>query len=359
MANSKMTIEEARMRMNPVPAPEFWVGSWEKHQARLNDRSSSQLREIARSPGGRPIHAVFYGESEDSAQCANYNSACGGGNPECYRNKTERQRPVVLFVGPVHGHEVEGLTGIHNLMHIIDTGADLRGKKWQVLATLVARCRLILVPCGNPDGLYRFEPDSLVDSGIDDLLFWGQGTHADGRFWGYPGCKLQHPMSGRDVGFLGCYFNDQGINPMHDEFFDPMGTEALAIIRLARIEAPDMIPLMHSHEAPPLILPTNWMPLEVKERIDSWSEHFANCLAGAGYQSHAIIKTMPQVCGAPPLNLTEALHHASGAVSATYESPHGLIDRCRIDHDGILDTQLLFFQATLKEALAMRSAEQS
>ena len=60
----------------------------------------------------------------------------------------------------------------------------------------------------------------------DDLRFWGQGTWKDGTLCDWPACKRQHPMAGENIGFLGCYFNDAGINPMHDEFFAPMSPEA-------------------------------------------------------------------------------------------------------------------------------------
>ena len=42
-----------------------------------------------------------------------------------------------------------------------------------------------------------------------------------------------------DVGILGAYFNDDGVNPMHDDFFLPMASETEAILRLAREEARD------------------------------------------------------------------------------------------------------------------------
>jgi hypothetical protein len=55
-----------------------------------------------------------------------------------------------------------------------------------------------------------------------------------------------------DVGILGAYFNDDGVNLMHDDFFLPMARETDAILRLARGEAPDVAVSLHSHESPPV-----------------------------------------------------------------------------------------------------------
>lgn len=353
----QMTLDEARLRMNVIPAPGFWVGGWQRHEKLLETISVGVIEEIARSPGGRPLHAITYAETEPQPRLANYNSACAGGGPKAYCDKAKRVKPVVFIVGPVHGHEVEGLTGIHNLMHLLEKGTDMRGQGFPRLAALAARCRLVFVPCGNPDGLVRFEPDSLVGGQFSDVRFWGQGTHADGRFWGWPGCKLLHPMSGDDVGFLGCYFNEEGINPMHDEFFAPMGKEAPAILRVAQCEAPDLAVVMHSHQNSAAILPARGVPLAIQEHIASLSRHLANALRSAGFEISSIAEAVPETPGSTSLralNLTEAIYHISGAVAATYESPHGLADGCQIDHDGILDTQMLCFQSTFEVALEMK-----
>jgi predicted acyltransferase len=46
-----------------------------------------------------------------------------------------------------------------------------------------------------------------------------------------------------DVGILGGYFNDNGINIMHDDFFMPMIEETNAILKVVRDEARESIAL--------------------------------------------------------------------------------------------------------------------
>ena len=67
------------------------------------------------------------------------------------------------------------------------------------------------------------------------------------------------------VGFLGAYFNDGGVNLMHDEFFAPMAEETKALLRIARQEAPDFILNLHSHGAAPQVLATSYVPQLHKE----------------------------------------------------------------------------------------------
>ncbi|PYI84542.1 MAG: hypothetical protein DME26_13080, partial [Verrucomicrobia bacterium] len=65
------------------------------------------------------------------------------------------------------------------------------------------------------------------------------GVKPDGTNHSWPYVKRIHPMRGPDVATLGAYWNDEGINLMHDEWFDPMAGATRALFRLAREEAPD------------------------------------------------------------------------------------------------------------------------
>ena len=86
---------------------------------------------------------------------------------------------MVYFVGPVHGHEVEGLTGLMNLIEVMETGRDLRGRDQPELRPSGEQCRLLIVPSGNPDGTARFEPRSIQGMPLDEFQFWSMGTWSD------------------------------------------------------------------------------------------------------------------------------------------------------------------------------------
>ena len=351
-----MTIEQARQRLSGVRPPAFWVGDADRLERVLARLARGTARELCRTPGGRPLLMVEYGEKEALEQGANYNSAIGGRDPDAFAARGRRARPVILLIGPVHGQETEALAGLANLMYVLETGSDLEGKRHPALREKALGCRLLIVPVGNPDGLARFEPGSLAGMTRADVRFWGQGTHADHRFCGWPECKRLHPMRGG--AFLGCYFNDDGVNPMHDEFFAPMGPEAPAILRLAKSEAPDIAVSLHSHAAAPTILRPAWTPLETQERARLLGEQLVRGLEARGLPAGKLpgvgAETGP-ICA--PFNLTSALHHICGCLAITFECPHGLrdADACRVDQRRIVDIQLTLYEILFEHALAARS----
>jgi len=247
----KLTYEEAKARILDQELPDFWIGSVDGLADRWKQLQHGEATRIATSPGGRALHLITFGQRESVPHKANFNSAVGGKDLAAYMDKKARAKPVVFFVGPVHGHEVEGLTGLVNLIEIMETGKDLRGKDQATLRQLGERCRLLIVPAGNPDGIARFEPRTCRGMTLHEFQFWGQGTWSDDTIAVWPVSKRQHPRVGPEIGWLGCYFNDEGINPMHYEFFAPMGPEAPAILKVALQEGPDVAVSLHSHGSAP------------------------------------------------------------------------------------------------------------
>ncbi|MFQ6096319.1 MAG: M14 family zinc carboxypeptidase, partial [Armatimonadota bacterium] len=312
---------------------------------------------IATTPGRRPMHLVAYGDREEVSRLSNFNSAVGAREPSAYVDKAARKKPVILFVGPVHGHETEGLTGLCNLTSIMETGRDLGGNERSDLQALGRQCRLLIIPAGNPDGIARFEPRALQGMQNEDVRFWGQGTWSDDTFCGWPQCKRQHPMRGDNVGFLGCYFNDAGVNPMHDEFFAPMGPEAPAILRVAMEEGPDLAVSLHSHESAPAVLRPAYVTMEAQEEVRQLADELYALLKERGLPHGGIPAVKADGGEHPaPFNLTSAIYHVSGATSFTFECPHGLVGdkSCRVSLAQILEIQLTLYEAMMRHALEQK-----
>jgi len=354
-----MTTEEAIARIPDRELPAFWVGDVATIARRCASLKQAEVRVIATSPGSRPLYLVAYGEREVVPARANFNSAIGGRDPAAFVDKAARRRPVVLFVGPVHGQETEGLTGLANLIEVMETGHDRRGQPQPALQELGRRCRLLIIPDGNPDGLARFAARTLQGMEADDIRFWGQGTWADGSLCSWPECKRQHPMAGPNVGFRGCYFDDAGVNPMHDEFFNPLGPEAPAILKVAQREGPEMAVSLHSHAGNPTVLRTAFVPLEVQEQArDLARDYYALC-DERGLPHGGLYEAQPEKGPVPaPFNLTSALYHISGANAFTFECPHGVRGEkaCQVSLEQILEIQLALYEAMLRWALARRPA---
>ena len=356
-----MGLATAQENGDPAPPedlPEFWRSTLGHVDREVAAVRAGTVETLAVSPGGRPVYVVRYGERDDLHSQANYNSAVAARNPAFFAAKDETTKPVVLFLGPVHGQEVEGIVGLVNLIRVAETGADHRGRKWPGLKRRLELFRVLIVPSANPDGRARCPYDSFVGVPTRTMTKYGQGTRRDGSLYGWPGAKAVHPMKG-DVGILGAYFNDDGINPMHDDFFLPMAEETRAILRLARKEAPDIAVSLHSHESPPAVLQVSYVPVFMKERVRDLSRRVKKRYEREGLPYGSIVA--PHVEDehpgpTPSFNLASALHHVSGAMAFTFECSHGSTGErgTPVSHEQILDVQLLLYDEMLRYVLENR-----
>src|SRR5687768_18582811 len=73
--------EEGGRRFPQAATPSFWKGRVGEIEAAVAAVKKGRVRVIARSPGGRPVHLVEYGERTVRLGAANYNSAAGAGDP--------------------------------------------------------------------------------------------------------------------------------------------------------------------------------------------------------------------------------------------------------------------------------------
>jgi len=348
---------------NPAPLPAFFASTLSEIDREIGNLVIGEVRTVATSPGGLPVYAVTYGAAEEQHSRANYNSAVAAGDPRNYADRDSRSKPVVFFLGPVHGHEVEGIVGLVNLIHVAETGKDRRGQDRSSLQDKIKRCRVIIVPCGNPDGRLRCPYDSFLGLPVDLMTKYGQGTRTDGSSWGWPGVKAVHPMQG-DVGILGAYFNDEGINMMHDDWFSPMARETEAILEIVRSEAPDMAVSLHSHHQTSRILQANYVPWFMKMKIDTLTRRLNRRYASAGLPSVPddwISLPAVEDETAPPgasFNLISAMHHVSGTMAFTFECCHGTINENQPDppvsYSDILDIQLHLYEEMLDYILENR-----
>jgi hypothetical protein len=356
LGGSVLALVSARDLRADMP-PSFWKSRLTDVGEAVKRVKRGRSRTLARSVGGRDIALVSYGERARRQLAANYNSACAGGDPASYVRKDGRQPPVVLLLGPVHGAEFEGVVGLVNLIEVAETGKDLRGRAWEELAGNLARCRVLIVPSGNPDGRARCQFDSWVGVDLATNERIGMGTRPDGSSYHWPEVKRVHPMRGEAVGTLGAYFNDDGVNLMHDDWFAPMAPETGAFLTLAREEAPDYLVSLHSHASDPSIEPTAYVTRKVKETIKAVGDRVQRRYADAGLP-HRTGGPAPREDGTgfppPSFNLASALHHACGGVAFVFECPVGVRDDPypKWTHEQLLDVQLLFFDELFRFAVA-------
>lgn len=306
----------------------FWKTKPADVEAMLDDAKLGKVHTLCKSAGEHTIRYITYGEPVDYSRQANYSSACGAKDTRYYADR-EGKRPTILLLGATHGQEMEGVAALMNLICLLETGLDLRGKAVpELIDTFAASdCRLIIIPIYNYDGRVRCLTDSMIGEPLDSLRYHGQGTWKDGSLCGWPECKAIHPIKDA-AGFLGAYYNDDGVNLMHDNFFSPMAEETKALLALCDREAPECIIGLHGGDnCTNVLLQPDYVPLETKEGVYRLASAVAEYQEAHGLKSN--VESVNEHIGMPPpsFNLTTALHHVCGAVSSTYESNEGLSDK--------------------------------
>ena len=349
-----MVADRALALSAPPPLPDFWQSRIADVDRAVAGVKKGHARVLAKSAGGRNIHLVTYGERQDLPSSANYNSACGGQDPASYRRKDGKQRPVVLLLGPVHGQEFEGVTGLNNVLAVAETGLDLRGRAWPRLAANLQRMRVLIIPLANPDGRARCPVDNWI--GQESALYQrvAMGTRPDGASYEWPFVKRLHPMRGAAVRTLGAYFNDDGVNLMHDEWFAPMAAETRALLRLAIEESPDFIVSLHAHGSAPSVEQTAYVPMMVKKSIEEFGVRLYARYAKSGLPARkAPAPAQPDGAVFPPpsFNLASALHHACGAVAFVHECIAGVSPGPALTLENLLDVEMILFDELFEFAL--------
>lgn len=286
------------------------------------------------SAGRRPLTLFAYGERQLQSVRANYSAACGGLDAKCYVDRRDK-KPVILLVGAVHGQETEGVAALMHLLSLMEGGRDLDGESHDSLLEAVEKVRLLILPLANPDGRARMKPQTVVGLTNDELRYWGQGTWKDGSLCGWPECKKIHPIAGA-VEFLGGYFNDDGINLMHDQFFKPMAQETRLLLELMETEQVDCVLQLHGgSNSVSALLQTAYVPREINEAIAELQKR-CNAVGEPMGLPFSPAKLPEKESGETPpsFNLASALHHVNGAISAVFES-----NECIIDYPGIKQTR--------------------
>jgi len=342
-----------------LPVPSFWKTDLDTIDRLARNARRAEVRELARSAGNRPVYAFSYGEKQRIDRRANYNSACGAQERRWY-DGFEDKKPAVILVGAVHGSETEGVAALVNLMELMENGRDLRGDAWPDLTAAAEKVRLVIVPAANPDGRARVEPAAMIGCTGSELRYWAQGTWRDGTLMEWPGCKQRHPVRGYTQ-FMGGYFNDDGVNLMHDNFFHPMARETQALLDLAEEEQADYILLLHggSNSLADLLMPA-YVPLEIQQKLHRLACTCDRCARaeGLGFRIRSVQTERERGETPPSFNLVSALHHVCGGAACTFESNEHVADEPgpHQSHEEIYRSHLILFEQCFRQALAEKES---
>ncbi|MBT4501925.1 MAG: hypothetical protein HOC74_29605 [Gemmatimonadetes bacterium] len=332
-------------------APDFWKSTWDDVNAYIDTIKKGQVWEIGRSQGGHPLRAVAYGEKEPIDRKTTYSSAIASGHPEDFYDPEQRKKPTLVIFSAIHAAEIEGTVTCLNFAHLMETGTDLRGRRWDELRELAEQLRVVMVPLAQPDGRIRSGVHNLIGGSVDDLYYYGQGVFKNGEILRWPECKRLQPVPVDEMKYLGGYYNDAGVNIQHDDFFSPdMAPETRALIDLVRDETPDCFITLHSCGSGPfLIAPENLISQQCQFHQAQVGALIADRHRRDGLRPGGGTRTEPR----GGFYFHTALYHTSGALPLIFEYPHGL-DMKPFSFDEILDVGLGLFEEVIRYGVTCR-----
>ncbi|MBC7915346.1 MAG: hypothetical protein H7Y07_14625 [Pyrinomonadaceae bacterium] len=340
--------------------PPFWLSTVEDVNSFLKKNiHKGKVEVIGTSAGGRPIHGVLYGQSRQGKGTTTFSGSLGFGDVGTYRGP-DHNKTVYMAISSVHGGEFEGIVGMINLLSILETGKDLRGKEWPDIVNSFQKLdRVILVPIVNPDGRSRIPIKMETHKGANGNVheYLNTGGNAEGKITGWPKIKKFIPMDFSLPSFPGGYPNDAGVNIQHDDFFGKRQPETQALFNITAQEKPDLILNMHTGAVYPHVIRAYLEP-SLSTPFDTLFNFVHTALAKNGLQktNDVTMEANPRLAAGPVgYNLDGALNLNSGTLSVLIESPsHGFSGK---NSDGelvtftpemLLNAQLLCHQEAMR-----------
>jgi hypothetical protein len=335
----------------PETIPGFWVSSY-VDVGRFLDASvkKGKVRTIGQSAGGRPIRAVVYGRARGGKGTTTFSGSLGYRDFRAWVGP-DYAKKVYLGMASVHGGEFEGIVGIVNLIAVLETGADLRGRAWPgTRAAAESLDRIILIPILNVDGRSRVPIRMGVHRGTDETIpeYLNTGGWPDRSLLGWPGCKEFIPLDFARTQFPGGYPNDAGVNVQHDDFLGRPQPETRALLDLVAEERPDLT--MNMHTGATFMEPLrSFLEPALTPAFEGLYRRIKTTLTRAGLQAtdDAVIEADPARQRISVFNLDSALNLQCGSLSVLVESPsHAFSKALRKDQpfvhtpDHLLDAQL-------------------
>ena len=331
-----MRRAKGRGRIDTRRAPEWWLSRPDEVEAYLRSLKGVEVREIARSPGGRPVIAACYGEREDlpGQTCRSLASSLGGGGVDAFYGEGTRQRQGFTFVGAAHGTEFEGTVAALNFLNVVVKGKDLRGRKWPRMAEAGRALRIVIVPFLNIDGRDRYSRiRHFVNADPEDYQGVSQGYWKSGERLVYPKSKRYWPVPPDQVERMGSYYNDAGYNLVYDFGFGDDGQpETRGLVRFLKEEMPDCVLCSHTNNGNLLQQASCFVPEHYRAR----THQIGGCVGARCHREGMKKFGLPRLFYPYAFYQTDMIYHVCGALSFIVEFPCGWMN-LPDNHDEVLD----------------------
>ena len=309
----------------PNEIPTFWVSTVDEVVAFLKKTvKKGTLEVIGKTAGNRPIYAVKYGQGRQGKGTTTLSGSLSFGNVGAYRGE-DNDKTVYMSMAGVHGGEFEGIVGLVNLISVLETGKDIRGKEWPKILEAASKLnRIIIIPIVNSDARIRIPLRMEAYRGTNNTVaeFFSTGGKADGTLIGWPQVKEFIPFNYTKYGFPGGYPNDNGYNIQHDDFFGKKQPETQALFDLTELEKPDLIMNLHTGGFQ-FMLHSNFGETKLIPVFDKVfkSVHTELTVRGLQQSTDTIVEANPLRSSKFDYNLDGALNLHCGALTILLEAP--------------------------------------
>ncbi len=333
-----------------APRPSWWRCRPEEIADVCLGVKKGRCEVIGQTAAGFPLFAVFYGEFNDGGPRQSTWAASSSSDAyECYYGQPEKQ--TIVWATGFHGAEPEGVVASLNMIQLLETGKDLRGRTYPQLLELLPQFRIIFLPCVNMDGR-AISPDHL--QGTDKVTFRKacQGEWPDGQPIEWRESKRYFPLPLDRVKHPGGYPNAEGFNIMHDATPGNIRTpEARAMLALIERYGADFFFNGHSCEGKPFMI----MPSEINyqthvERGIALADAVNARLVEAGLRSG-----MPKKAATRTINFNNLVSLTSGGLALSIE-----LNSWAESFDDMIEPNFIALEVILesarKEPLADRAA---
>lgn len=313
-------MEMKRYELKGVgPRPDWWLVRPDEIERVCRSAVKGKCTQEAVTPAGFPVFRLVYGDYTGSGSATNWSSALGSRNPACF-GRQEGEPQTIMMLGGIHGCEVEGVILLENLISLLETGVDLRGKPRPKVLEGALKYRLVLFPCVNMDGR-AISPDHRIDADFEECRRAGGGWWKDGTTIVWPKMKEYFPLPLDQVGYPGGYPNSQGYNIQHDCSPGNIRTEeAKALLRSAEEKCVDLLLNFHSQPNTPQATACPPQIYAGPANIAVGKELATSCnraltVLGYPFNEEAASSASPSV------NLNTAIQLCCGAPAITFEFP--------------------------------------
>ncbi len=236
------------------PKPDFWRVRPDEIMDYCKSVRKGRVEVAARTPLGYPVYAVYYGDFSEAPPQTNFAAGNSSSALSSYLGRPSDAPQTIMFIAGVHGSEPESVAAAMNMLSLMETGKDFRGREYPEFLSLASRYRLIIMPCVNMDGR-SIAPDHFRGQPYEIFRGCSQGWWKDGTLIGWMGSKEWFPLPLDRVLFPGGYPNSEGYNIMHDVTPGDVRTEeAKAVYTLMARWRVDFLLNGHSCEYEPSML---------------------------------------------------------------------------------------------------------